>query len=580
MSYDRIDSVIEILEKALEEERTLPSVCREYGYYPDYASDYVRKKMDDQLERDIISPEKHRRVKALHEEYKENLADIKSKERQRQREEIEQPENVGESSDEEVLRKEDVEEVEYDATADEEYEERNKGETIRDGDETIILDHEFGSAEKGVEVGRITGYRYQIKVRGEEDLRGELSREDMEKIYQLYSNIEGPGLTQRRLSTYFSNLTLKDLKRILRAFNITKQTIPVPPHVIEEKTEEEILEIINENREKNLLKKIDEEKVQRLEKRNKELLRENYSLKEQMTNWGETLRDLEFNLNDITPFYIETKPVDRERAIVVYLSDQHVGAHTEEDSIYDNKYDEEVFRQRMTRTIEDIQEEYELFGRFDEIIICNLGDPVDGFDEKTTRGGHQLTQNMGNKDQFKTYTYNMLAFFDQLHELDMANKISYYAVTDDNHSGDFGFMANETLRLTLKTKYPEMEINIFEKFIDYFIYGEHAFILSHGKDKEYLKSGFPLTLDAATERYFTNYILDHDIRRPYISVVMGDLHQTSVQYGKKFRYKRVLSMYGSSKFIHTNFGKSRAGVEYDIVDKNTSKIRSGVVEFE
>lgn len=578
MSYNRIDSVIEILEKALKEERTLPSVCREYGYYPDYASDYIRKKMDDQLERDIIDIEKHGTVKNLHEEYKENLNDIKRKERKREQDKLMNNSDEGEMIDEgeERLTKEDVE---YDATSDQEYEDRNIGETIRDGEDTITLDHSFSEEEKGVEVNKITGYRYCIKVRGEEDLKGELSREDMEKIYQLYSNIEGPGLTQRRLSTYFNNLTLKDLKRILRAFNITKQTVPVPPHIIEEKTEDEILDIINENRERNVLKRIDQEKVQMLEKRNKELIRENYELKESINDWGETLKDLEFNLTEITPFYIEKKEVDKERAMVVYLSDQHVGAHTEEDSIYENRYDEEVFRQRMAKTIEDIQEEYELYGRFDELIICNLGDPIDGLNKKTTRGGHELSQNMNNKEQFTTYVHNMIAFFDKLHELDMSNKISYHAMVNDNHAGHASFMVNESLRLVLNTKYPEMDLNVFEKFIDYIEYGEHTLILSHGKDEEYMRSGFPLSLDAQTERYFMNYIIDHDIRNPYISVIMGDLHQSSCQYGKKFRYKRVLSMYGSSKYIHTLFGKGRAGVEYDIIDKHSSKVRSGVVEF-
>ena len=60
---------------------------------------------------------------------------------------------------------------------------------------------------------------------------------------------------------------------------------------------------------------------------------------------------------------------------------------------------------------------------------------------------------------------------------------------------------------------------------------------------------------------------------------MGDLHQSLTQFGKRFRYKRVSSMYGSSKWIHTNFGYTRAAVDFDIVDKNSGSVLEGRVEF-
>lgn len=577
-----IENVIYLLKKAIEEGRTLPDVSKSIGKGKSYVKDYINKKSEDHLERDIITPDEYHELKDLHEEYKSNLDDIKrnelikrNKETRGNRVNSEVFDNSGEPS---IPR----EEVEYDAYRDDKFDERSVGEPVRDSDETIILQHDFGiGGTKGTEIRKISGYRYHIMIRDEEDLVGELTREEMEMIYKLYSNIDGAGITQRSLSRYFQNLTLRDLKRILRAFNITKQSAPVPPHIIEENSPEKVVDLIHQNKEDHILKKLEEERAKKIEQKLREKEKENLDLKEKLNNWNDTLQNLQLDTNGIEPFYIEQKGggSSDERALVLYISDQHVGAKTEEDSIYDNEYNSSEFERRMKKTLERVYEEYENYGVFDDLIICNLGDSIDGLDEETTRGGHRLKQNMNNKEQFTSFVEVMLRFFSALHEYDITNNISYYATINDNHSGDAGFMANKTLEYILNLKYPEIDTRIIEKFIDYIEYGDHALILSHGKDKEYNRSGFPLTLDAKTENYFNDYITQHNILKRYISVVMGDLHQSSVQYAKRFRYKRVLSMYGASGYIHTNFGSGRAGVEYDIIEKHNNNIRGGIVEF-
>jgi len=57
-----------------------------------------------------------------------------------------------------------------------------------------------------------------------------------------------------------------------------------------------------------------------------------------------------------------------------------------------------------------------------------------------------------------------------------------------------------------------------------------------------------------------------------VHVQKGDLHQSSINYGKKFRYCNNMSMYGSSKWIHSNFGSGKAGVNYEIMDLNGEEI--------
>jgi hypothetical protein len=148
-------------------------------------------------------------------------------------------------------------------------------------------------------------------------------------------------------------------------------------------------------------------------------------------------------------------------------------------------------------------------------------------------------------------------------------------VGDANHDGDFGYIANRAIEIWLNARFPQMNTEIYTKFIEHFNYGEHTFILTHGKDKEDKKFGLPLVLNDKTELYFEDYINNKSISNKYIHVISGDLHQTSINYGKRFRYKKVSSLYGSSKWIHTNFGNTKAGVDFEIVPKCDSVILEG-----
>ena len=463
------------------------------------------------------------------------------------------------------MSKEEAEIANYDAYDDDSYDDRSYGEAVRDGDEIKLLN--------GVQARKITSYYYNIKVKGNPDLIGELTREEMDMVYRLYSNMDGAGLTQRVVSRYFRTLSFPDFKRILRAFNITKSSHPVAPHIIEENTLEEVVDLIYRNKENNLFKKIEEERGKQTEKILKETQKDLVDLKAKFTSWKEVLNDMV--IGDIEPFKIKKVSVDQENALMVYLSDIHIGAHTKEESIFDNEYNEKEYYNRLGKTIEEICEQHATFGRFDKIIICNLGDSLDGYNKMTTRGGHPLPQNMDNKEQYNVYIKGMQKFFDTLHQLDLTNGVDYMCVGDANHDGDFGYLTNKSLEIYLNLKYPDMNVRIFEKFIETVEYGDHTFILTHGKDKEDKKSGFPLNLDNKTENFFNDFIYNYNIETKYCHIVSGDLHQTSINYGKRFRYKKVSSMYGSSKWIHNNFGNTKAAVDYEIVPKHHGTILEG-----
>lgn len=555
LTSEQHQDIAAIIAEAIDKKIPISTLCRKKGLSDRFVRDNIQR-----MRKLKSTTEEERYLIKLYDDYLFNK------------------ENWGTGSDAEVtvvkekpvdfddLSQGEKEEYEYDAYQDDKFDDRSTGESLRENPNDTFI-----HPNTGLEIKRITGYKYNILIRDEEPLIGFFTRDEMNMVYRLYSNLDGAGLTLRTVSRHFPGLTFRDFKRILRAFNITKSSIPIAPHVLEEMPEDKIIETIFRNKENNLLKKIELDRGRAVEKMWADSQRELIELRHKKNDFSELFSNIQ--IGSVEPFKIEKKPTSTEKALFVYLSDQHVGAKTLENSIYQNEYNEKEFAARMNKTAEKISEYYQIYGRFDKIIVCNLGDALDGYNSQTTRGGHALPQNMSNREQFNTYLNTTINFFETLHRMDMANGIEYYSVGDDNHSGDFGYIANKALEHIFNLKYPDMKVRIFEKFVEHFEYGIHTFILTHGKDNSDRKHGYPLILDEKTQNYFNEYIEIFKIRNPHIHIVVGDLHQSLTQYGKRFRWRRVLSMYGSSKWIHTNFGNSRAGVEFEVVDKTTESVK-------
>ena len=87
--------------------------------------------------------------------------------------------------------------------------------------------------------GRIQFYSFEIYRKNNPTLAGKLDRKEMETVYRLYS-IYGANLTQKIVSREFPQFTFIEFKRILRAFNIYKANSEFAPHIIEERSEEEL----------------------------------------------------------------------------------------------------------------------------------------------------------------------------------------------------------------------------------------------------------------------------------------------------------------------------------------------------
>jgi len=102
-------------------------------------------------------------------------------------------------------------------------------------------------------------------------------------------------------------------------------------------------------------------------------------------------------------------------------------------------------------------EEYALSeGTFDKIIVCDLGDSMDGLNGETTRGGHKLPQNMSNTEAFDTFVNVHKLFYYSLFLSGFSAKYEVYHLTNSNHGGEFGYFATRALQEYLNAVFPQV----------------------------------------------------------------------------------------------------------------------------
>lgn len=275
----------------------------------------------------------------------------------------------------------------------------------------------------------------------------------------------------------------------------------------------------------------------------------------------------------IKPVSLYKKGDNNEKALIVWVSDEHVGASVK-DELYENDWNQSEYFNRKIKVADIIREQGKIHGSFDKIIVCTLGDTMDGFNGQTTRGGHALAQNMTNKEAIKTYVDVNKFVWDEIVSLNLTNNYYIYNVENSNHGGlGWDAAANLALEMYLTTKYPEFNVFQFEKIIDSFTYGINDFHLTHGKDDTHMKRNFPLFLNDKTENFIKEYLDENQFQNKtrFQHLVKGDLHQFTTQQGKFCSYTNIPSLFGSSGWVMSNFGKGRAGFCYSVVPFESSE---------
>ena len=179
--------------------------------------------------------------------------------------------------------------------------------------------------------GKIQFYTFEIYRKDSPTLVGKLDRKEMETIYRLYT-IYGANLTQKIVSREFPQYTFVEFKRILRAFNIYKANSEFAPHIIEEKTEEELIILHNQNKENNVLRRIEKDQLAEANKLINKLAQENQKLSKSSKLFEDLLKydpnyknEKYFSLNNL---------VDEKESAIIFLSDLHIGAYNEKFGFY------------------------------------------------------------------------------------------------------------------------------------------------------------------------------------------------------------------------------------------------------
>ena len=276
----------------------------------------------------------------------------------------------------------------------------------------------------------------------------------------------------------------------------------------------------------------------------------------------ESVEKLSDRFKSLDTYKIQKPATANKLTLCIYTSDKHVGSCQDSIDLYKNVH---THKEKMYSIFTEVLKLVSRYGAFDKIYYFDLGDALDGFNKKTTRGGHELQQNLDNREQFETLVSTEIEFINSLIKHKTAKDFKFIATTNDNHSGDFSYFAFRLIFDYIKQVY-NLETSINTQFLNFEQIGRHDIIYTHGKDIKYKKHGLPLNLDNKTEIFIKEFIMTQGLKYPRL--IKGDLHQSSFNRGKWFDYINIASIIGNTTYTTTNFGKNKAGVYFEIFDKN------------
>lgn len=421
--------------------------------------------------------------------------------------------------------------------------------------------------------GKIIYYQYKIYKKNKQSLQGRLTCEEMNTIYRLYTYY-GDNLTARVVSRYFPDFSLPDFKRILRAFNIFKDSGMFAPHMYEQYTEDELRDIQLREKENSFLRKAEEDNIKNERKLLKQYANENIELKKQL----DSLSNIKLDIEHIEPYIIPNSDEECNTAINIYLSDVHLGACVETGSLYseNNNYGFEEAKRRLQVIVEKL---CDLRTTFDTLNLCLLGDNIDccGKRGMTSSMTHIMPENMDPREQFNKFIELYDWFIRTLAENNIFDKkINVYSVPTGNHGGSLEYALNNTLKYYTEARFSDIKFTLFEQFFGTFEQNGVTFCLTHGKNDEHMRKGMPLNIDDKNKVKIYEWLDDNKIYGDNIHIIKGDLHSNNMNSCKRFTYRNVLSLFGASDYSSYGFSRNSYGISYDLIIGNN--VISGTFE--
>lgn len=234
------------------------------------------------------------------------------------------------------------------------------------------------------------------------------------------------------------------------------------------------------------------------------------------------------------------------------LTDIHIGMDVNKCgfALYEGEWNESVLFDRLKTVIQHTLENQQS----NILVIHELGDYVDGWNAMTTRGGHELPQNMDNQKMFDVGLQFKIKLIDAL--IPHFEKIQCVNICNDNHAGSFGYIVNSAFKAYIELKYPDnIEVINQRKFIDHYILGDKCFVLTHGKDDKSLKFGFKPILDSKQIEKIKNYIDEYKLYQYDVEFSKGDSHQLmfDLTSSTAFEYQNFGAFSTPSDWVKTNF---------------------------
>lgn len=263
------------------------------------------------------------------------------------------------------------------------------------------------------------------------------------------------------------------------------------------------------------------------------------------------------------------------KALIGTVTDEHIGMDPNPNGkgLFKYEYNAEIYAQKLELYFNSLVGQRDIFGTFEVLYLDNLGDKQDGYNGLTTRGGHELEQNMTNEEVFEVCVESKLRLIENCINEGIAKKYVLVDVCNDNHSGDFGLMINLAVQKIINRVYSSEVITtkILHNFMEVVKYGKHTFIKTHGKDQQYMRSGLPFELTDKAIRFINEYINHYNLSG-FIHLDKGDLHRLGYTKYKLFDYNNFMSFAPGSNWIGHNFGDSYSGYSLRVVDKEKEEI--------
>ena len=280
---------------------------------------------------------------------------------------------------------------------------------------------------------------------------------------------------------------------------------------------------------------------------------------------NEQLED--FNFDEIIKKHI--KPIRQEQNFAtkgnkdfdsLTVTDAHVGMDSDVDNntMYVKEWNKEELMKSADVIIGKTLEEQES----SVLYADDLGDLLDGFNAQTTRGGHDLPQNMTNEECFDAALEFKLKILYGL--INNYENIHFNNICNDNHSGAFGYFVNEAFKKIVEIQFKDkVTVTNHRKFINHYYVGRICFIISHGKDDKSLKFGFKPQLDFKGADKIDQYCKQNEIYKNSDLVIFkkGDSHQALFDMctSDDFFYFNYPAISPSSNWIKNNFKLGRRG---------------------